>query len=1256
MDDFEYSLHISDQDWDTFFQECEGCNLHSAGLASREDSGMSDIDEIGSHFLDVTRLSDTASTEPDLQIDGPPDCEGSPVDNYLSKYGIRSPEQVLSGSEEDLHLQTVNLFFEQLKSVTVNEQPLEQSHVENFGSEKTGHLESLIDKQDIQYVVICPSGRNEASPKGEISRQGEAGTWGSTALEKAIMPTCTYAQVNASDSSERETVIGGESLSSQLITVGVKQEQEKRRCDLSAQLKLKPETKPPDKEKMPPMVTVNRIDMTVSNPKGNIARLEIGSSSDSKDSPVGQIPVSPSRRKRRKKKRMSMEAGETSSGYDQIRVHQSESEEERFVQREEMNNLPTNVKKTEQPSLPGIKISSIFHNSENLQQSFTVGSEAPAGLKCSKSLPVSFTTFGLDTKPQARQTSICSISKSMNEMSLVNSGQLKAESGPKSILAQVDKVLIVQESEIGLNITQSDSAIQLRDTDCLPTQNRTNMRESISEPVSDNSPAGCQRKSLLSPNISSAADSTEPLSSSVSFNLTEDTHKDVSSLGNEIDCCAFKSEQNSTSRWSTMRISDAQQSSLSLTEEIDELESCSDENTLKRLSQDASQKEKAVTCVDILESQTFKVSMGSPLNERNSETECHMTKGAVVSAFMVNGSLIKLDNSTEESEGKKDKSINEDGNLYHAVEDKNNGEDLLNDLAARSSEHICAHKEEILILNEDSTQNALADVAEIPPPTAAESQDTFSCPPESESVSINTENNVLDTPDQIPSHVFAISSFWNEMEKLTINDILRLRMIGSAQHPNVLTQPDDRSVADTTDAADSGYFTQPDDSKPERLSGDMSFISDLDEDLAQLQTQYSIKQDDESCGFPSRSCSVLWENDSDPAIVGEDMVYISSETALPEHLYAADAQECFRKMCKNISVQNLQALDAQPIRQMLRNASLHSIHSEADDPFYHVNTSYPTCLSDDEDVESGGITFSEIIQYFLGDDEPERCASRADNNATASYLEESGTSVPEMYDHFFSEFDLGSFFNPFEDESGGKDQMVPIFSCSVVANRNLQFPEAYDYLFPDSPVHSDEDDENDNSPIRVVSRYDQKSSNHYSVASTDMYEHFYPEDTFQSDLLWANPFSLRRVRRTDPAVPEENSWALTPVKQRFHKGIQSITVIGPDDKPFPDSLYFNLENRIFQQLAEQQKKCMEMQTVVADPRLDAPFLPLKQADMCLVCIAFASWVLKSASPGADTWKAALLANISALSAIRYLRRHKRGEASGKTPLRQIEPA
>lgn len=43
------------------------------------------------------------------------------------------------------------------------------------------------------------------------------------------------------------------------------------------------------------------------------------------------------------------------------------------------------------------------------------------------------------------------------------------------------------------------------------------------------------------------------------------------------------------------------------------------------------------------------------------------------------------------------------------------------------------------------------------------------------------------------------------------------------------------------------------------------------------------------------------------------------------------------------------------------------------------------------------------------------------------------------------------------------------------------------------------------------------------------------------------------------------------------------------------------------------------------PGLDAPLLPLRQSDMCLVCIAFASWVLKTANPQAgDAWKAGML--------------------------------
>uniref|UniRef100_A0A8C1UL34 PGC-1 and ERR-induced regulator in muscle protein 1 n=1 Tax=Cyprinus carpio TaxID=7962 RepID=A0A8C1UL34_CYPCA len=1218
MDDFEYSVHISDQDWDCFFQECEDCDLLSPVLASREDSGMSDIDEMGCLLLSRTPAMGTASIDPDpdLQIDDPPDCEASPVCNYLSKYGICSPEQVLSGSEEDLHIQTVNLFFEQLKSVTENQQPSEQSHVIIRGSEKTGHLEGLIDKQDILSAETGPSGRNEANLRGEITKQGVAHTWGDIVSEKLLEITPANAQEGASKS-DTELVIGRKLLTTPLITVRMKQEKQGRCSGLSKDLELTPGTKPPDKEKM---IGVNRKDVIYPYPaRQNIDQLDAISSSDSKGSTNGQIPVSPSRRKRRKKKRMSVEPVE--QGHEaHIHYQQSESEEERFIQREEISNVPANVWKTEQLSFQRFKTPSTARNTDHLQLRNTFDLEASDDFKFSKSLPVSFTSnIGTELpKPEVGRISFNTISKSMHDTSLVNNGQLKAKICELSLLPQIDKVLNVKES--GLNINESlqfDPAVHLRES-------RNVIRETLSAHLSDNSDAGCQRKSLLSPSVSIAGDLTEPPSSTVSFKLTED--KDLPCLGNEIDCSPLKNEQTIPSNSYIVEISATEERSLSF-DNVDRAESSSDGNVPETFicSQEASQKLKACIHENISEfqshltSETIEINTNMPVSETNYHVSDHINHGAgegliksgnkTSEVLIANASSIKSMN-LDESEDKRDISDNE-----VAVSARNGSE-----------QHFCGKS--IIsssptegMLTEDPTQ----DVSDLPQNMVAEIKDTSSS--ELKSGTKDLESVSLDASNQLPCPVFAISSFWNEMEKLTINDILRLRLISNAQHPSILTQPEDGSIADTTDAADSGYFTQPDDSKPDRLSGDMSYISDLDEDLAQLQNPIPSKQEDELSEFPS-SCGLMWENDPDPVIVGDEMVHISSETALPEHLYPANAQQCFRRMCKNMSVQNLQALDTQPIRQILRNASMHSIHSEVEDdfmdPFYHVNTSGSKIFSDDEEeIESSGIAFSEIIQYFFGEDEPEHCASRADNIA-ASYLDGTGTSLPETYDHFFSEFDSGSFFFPIVEDSGA-DKMVPIFSCSRSANRNLQFPEAYDYFFPDSSGNSDEDDENDTAAIKAVTRYDYKSPNHDPV---DMYEHFLSED--EGDFLWTNPLSLRKVRRTGFTVPKGNacSGELVPVRT-FPKGIiQPINAMSPDGSPFPDSLLLKLENRIFQQLAEQQKNCMEMQTVVADPRLDAPFLPLKQADMCLVCIAFASWVLKSTGSGADTWKAALLANVS----------------------------
>ncbi|XP_051894931.1 PGC-1 and ERR-induced regulator in muscle protein 1 [Pristis pectinata] len=50
-------------------------------------------------------------------------------------------------------------------------------------------------------------------------------------------------------------------------------------------------------------------------------------------------------------------------------------------------------------------------------------------------------------------------------------------------------------------------------------------------------------------------------------------------------------------------------------------------------------------------------------------------------------------------------------------------------------------------------------------------------------------------------------------------------------------------------------------------------------------------------------------------------------------------------------------------------------------------------------------------------------------------------------------------------------------------------------------------------------------------------------------------------------------------------------------------------------------------------------------NLCLFCFACASWAMKSAASQSDMWKAAFLVNLSAISAVRYFRRHVQSEDS-----------
>ncbi|XP_071227861.1 uncharacterized protein perm1a [Salvelinus alpinus] len=571
-------------------------------------------------------------------------------------------------------------------------------------------------------------------------------------------------------------------------------------------------------------------------------------------------------------------------------------------------------------------------------------------------------------------------------------------------------------------------------------------------------------------------------------------------------------------------------------------------------------------------------------------------------------------------------------------------------------------------MSENDSQDTSQDTPELKVDIEVKTEDTVSTAKTAECEGIEK------APDETRP-VYAISAFWNEMEKLTINDILRLRMVSNAHQSSVLPQPPEAEAADSSDAADSGYFTHLDDSKPHRSSGNISTISDFDKEFSQNPNADNPSTDPITRDESSNSIGILWESEPDSVSVGagiypENVAMLSSASYIPRPIFSGSAPQYLRKICKNVSVQNLLALEVEPLCQVLKGRPLPAVISGEGEPEMEscsdghlvrqhsgMNSLPSESFSEDVSTESNQISFSEIIQYVFGGNKSEASPSETDNMATY-YV--NSDSVPD-YEHFYSEFDAGSFFYPVREASShNKDELLPIFSCGHSANKNLQFPEAYDHLFSsDSSADSEEEDNQDRSPIRVITRFNHKPKETQGViVAPDIYEDFFTDEGLSENFFWKNSFSLRKVRLTGSTSQSQrsDSWSMVPVdeiKSSFRRSIRPFHTLGIQDKPFPDQLLYNLEGRIFRQLAEQKRRYPDLQMAVSNPRLDASLVPLRQSDMCLVCIAFASWVLKSANPQAgDAWKAVLLANISALSAIRYLRRRGREEASEEKPLRQ----
>ncbi|KAG7323583.1 hypothetical protein KOW79_013285 [Hemibagrus wyckioides] len=1317
MDDFEYSVQISELDWDSFFQACEECNMLPPGLAGLDDSGMSDMDDMATPQTQTA--TPITSLHPELRNDGPPDSEGSPVEVYLSKYGLSSPDQILSGSEDDFHLEAVNVFFERLKSVSVTE-----DHT-NLGSKMAGHSKRSDVKEDTKEIAA--SGEILQSCRNQTAQCNDCHTY------IYSESTDDDGEIHKSTCPDTELFIKEADWSLDVLKEGDKWE---------ARMRTQSDT-----EKSPCNVLDNGKELTDPNQLKEAKSQLVTNNNSDMLAVLGQASNITPRRRRRKKKRMSVEMSEMDPGYEaHLPSKVSDSDEDTYGRRGEMVR-ETHIAKysgsgtvSEAPSefLVHPKKNSSSENFSVFSQSVQVKGDIRKSTQVSPNL-------------QEELNRSAGVTQKKREMDIMPDNNL---TGKPTETGQIAMSADLKSPQPGVSVTETpqrddnqsahtngdNAGIHLQLNNHLPSEEPVSIGSSDVSKV-ERKPGSKETLVKFSfsnhtDDVKSPADSTAlqiaPLIQSHTLvysmipksqfeervTLSDFQFDGSSAVGQRktsTSCVTFPELTNNTLFSASYKNTEKKEISPPVThDEVPHEHKKYDLPAEGNLSETVPFKLlPQATHEQISHQNDHKTQMSaaqiSEADETNDApsiepkakiTKENLSKNAGVSNTSVNpqnedwveenSPSLRLSNMPENQEGKNIEAVQSPG----FKEDRNEElslkgqtkeyESLIHTLDPDSHLSVYSKSEPTLSNIPTSNEEQKGFVLSVDPPPCFSSKDHDLSPtivqhspspsPDITDGAKSLETLDTDSVSQPTPPVYAISSFWNEMEKLTINDILRLRLVSQAQHPSVLLQSDDSSIAEVTDAADSGYFTHSDESKPDHSSGDMSFISDFDGKVAQLLIPDAAKVD-EGINESPKPTGVIWE--SDPNLSGtatgmEDVIHL--DTAHSSSLFRNKSNHCFRKMCKNISVQNLQTLEGQNLGKIWRNASVHSIHSvyathpevEDDyvDPFDRVETSSPVYLSDEEETDSTGITFSEIFEYLFGTDEPKQSVSEA-SSVDDSYLSGTDTSVPEMYEHFFSEFEPESFYFPLADNNTStNDELVPIFSSSHSATRNVQFPEVYDYFFPDdSPVHSDEDEEPEHTVIRVVTRYDHNpTKNHDSVTASDPYKQTFSEKDNSWNFVWTNPFSFRKVRRTGVTVPSEesSSRALTPVKntgRSFRGGIQPICIFGADESPFPDPLIFNLENRIFRQLAEQQKIYSEMQTVVADPRVDAPLLPIKQADMCLVCIAFASWVLKSVNPqGADTWKAVLLANISALSAIRYLRRFTRDEAAKISPLRQIKPA
>ena len=325
--------------------------------------------------------------------------------------------------------------------------------------------------------------------------------------------------------------------------------------------------------------------------------------------------------------------------------------------------------------------------------------------------------------------------------------------------------------------------------------------------------------------------------------------------------------------------------------------------------------------------------------------------------------------------------------------------------------------------------------------------------------------------------VFAMSAFWDEMEKLTIRDILQLRDSGGRPSRKALNiqdtaRPwdDDRDqqtdggpqshtggglwsetpLVDPPDVADSDYFTNPDDSQPDRSSCDVSMFSDLDEESCRDPSAGDPLGRDLHTQSPAASPPRGPTEDTAPANGGPREEGGWDDPRSPRGSSAPQTAHVSR-IQKSKSLHDIQTLRSPPrappcreetpprVKDLpLQGIPVITVNQVLVDGTLSAILSNPDIL--DEDCR---IPFPEVLGYFYEENETEDdFVSNYDNQPLTSLCDDATSS------RYGSRDGLLAVPAP----QWREEKPIPIFSCSGHALRELTFPEA-DFLLRPTEIH-----------------------------------------------------------------------------------------------------------------------------------------------------------------------------------------------------------